>query len=258
MPVNRLKRALAGGQLQIGLWSTLASHIAAEVSAGSGFDWLLLDTEHAPNDVSTVHRQLQAMQGSATSAVVRPAWNDPVIVKRLLDLGVQSLLVPFVQNADEARRAVAATRYPPHGIRGVATTTRANRYGRVKDYLARAHDEICVIVQIETRAALASLESIAGIEGIDGLFIGPSDLAADMGHLGENSHPEVTKAIEDAVVRIVRTGKAAGILASVEADARHWIEAGCRFVAVGNDAGILARQTEALAARFKCAPAAGS
>jgi len=168
---------------------------------------------------------------------------------------VQSLLVPFVQNAEEARRAVAATRYPPLGIRGVATTTRANRYGRVKDYLARAHDEICVIVQIETRAALAGLESIAEIEGIDGLFIGPSDLAADMGHLGHNSHPEVTAAIEDAVVRIVKTGKAAGILSSVEADARHWIEAGCRFVAVGNDAGILARQTEALAARFKSAPA---
>ena len=258
MPVNRLKRALAGGQLQIGLWSTLASHIAAEVSAGSGFDWLLLDIEHAPNDVSTVHRQLQAMQSSPASAVVRPAWNDPVVFKRLLDIGVQSLLVPFVQNAEDARRAVAATRYPPHGIRGVATTTRANRYGRVRDYLARAHDEICVVVQIETRAALAGLESIAEIEGIDGLFIGPSDLAADMGHLGQNSHPEVTAAIEDAVARIVRTGKAAGILASVEADARHWIEAGCRFVAVGNDTGILARQTEALAAKFKCAPAASS
>jgi 4-hydroxy-2-oxoheptanedioate aldolase len=205
--------------------------------------------------VSTVHRQLQAVQSSATSAVVRPAWNDPVVFKRLLDIGVQSLLVPFVQNADDARRAVAATRYPPRGIRGVATTTRANRYGRVKDYLARAHDEICVVVQIETRAALAGLESIAEIEGIDGLFIGPSDLAADMGHLGQNAHPEVTEAIEDAVVRILRTGKAAGILASVEADARHWIEAGCRFVAVGNDTGILARQTEALAARFKSAPA---
>ena len=255
MPVNRLKRALAGGQLQIGLWSTLASHIAAEVSAGSGFDWLLLDIEHAPNDVATVHRQLQAMQSSATSAVVRPAWNDPVMFKRLLDLGVQSLLVPFVQNAEDARRAVAATRYPPHGIRGVATTTRANRYGRVKDYLARAHDEILVIVQIETRAALAALESIAEIDGIDGLFIGPSDLAADMGHLGQNGHPEVRAAIEDAVVRIVRTGKTAGILAAVEADARHWIEAGCQFVAVGNDTGILARQTEALAAKFKCAPA---
>jgi 4-hydroxy-2-oxoheptanedioate aldolase len=256
IPVNRLKRALAGGQLQIGLWSTLASHIAAEVSAGSGFDWLLLDLEHAPNDVSTVHHQLQAIQGSTTSAMVRPAWNDPVVFKRLLDIGVQSLLVPFVQNADEARRAVAATRYPPRGIRGVATTTRANQYGRVKDYLVHAHDEICVIVQVETRAALADLESIAAVDGIDGLFIGPSDLAADMGHLGQNAHPEVRQAIDGAIARIQAMGKVAGILTSVEADARHWIAAGCQLVAVGNDAGILARQTEALAARFKCSKSA--
>jgi len=183
---------------------------------------------------------------------VRPAWNDPVLFKRLLDIGVQSFVVPFVQNADEASRAVAATRYPPHGIRGVATTTRASRYGRVKDYLARASDEICVIVQIETRAALRNIEAIAAVDGVDGLFIGPSDLAADMGHLGDNGHPEVRAAIEDAVDRIRAAGRPAGILAPVEADARHWIDVGCRFVGVGNDAGVLARQTEALAAKFKC------
>jgi 4-hydroxy-2-oxoheptanedioate aldolase len=251
-PVNRLKRALRSGDVQIGLWSCLASPIAAEVVAGSGFDWVLLDTEHAPNDVADIHRQLQAMQGSATSAVVRPAWNDPVLFKRLLDIGVQSFVVPFVQNADEASKAVAATRYPPRGIRGVATTTRASRYGRVKDYLIRASDEICVIVQIETRAALRGIEAIAAVDGVDGLFIGPSDLAADLGHLGDNGHPEVRAAIEDAVGRIRASGKAAGILAPVEADARHWIEVGCRFVGVGNDAGVLARQTEALAAKFKC------
>src|SRR6185369_18067178 len=127
------------------------------IVAGAGFDWIRSDTEHSPNELADVHRQLQAMQGSTTAAVVRPAWNDPVTFKRLLDIGVQNLLVPFVQNPDEARRAVAATRYPPEGIRGVATTTRASRYGRVKDYLGRAHDEICVILQIETRAALAGL-----------------------------------------------------------------------------------------------------
>jgi 4-hydroxy-2-oxoheptanedioate aldolase len=251
-PVNRLKHALRGGDVQIGLWSCLASPVAAEVVAGAGFDWILLDTEHAPNDVADVHRQLQAMQGSATSAVVRPAWNDPVLFKRLLDVGAQSFVVPFVQNADEAARAVAATRYPPRGIRGVATTTRASRYGRVKDYLARASDEICVIVQIETRVALRNIEAIAAVDGVDGLFIGPSDLAADMGHLGDNGHPEVRAAIEDAVGRIRAAGRAAGILAPVEADARHWIDVGCRFVGVGNDAGVLARQTEALAAKFKC------
>src|SRR5262245_22975088 len=251
-PINRLKHALRSGGVQIGLWSCLASPIAAEVVAGSGFDWLLIDTEHAPNDVADVHRQLQAMQGSATSAVVRPAWNDAVLFKRLLDIGVQSFVVPFVQTADEARRAVAATRYPPRGIRGVATTTRASRYGRVKDYLARASDEICVIVQIETRAALGQIEAIASVDGVDGLFIGPSDLAADLGHLGDAGHPAVRAAIDDAVGRIRAAGKAAGILAPIEADARHWIDVGCRFVGVGNDASVLARQTEALAAKFKC------
>ena len=251
IPTNHLKRALREGQTQIGLWSSLCSHIAAEVVAASGFDWLLIDTEHAPNDLEIVHRQLQAMQGSPSSPVVRPAWNDAVIFKRLLDSGAQSFLVPYVQNADEARRAVAATRYPPDGIRGVASTTRANRYGRIKDYFAKANAEICVVVQIETPAALAEIEAIAAVDGVDGLFIGPSDLAATMGHLGNNAHPDVRAAIGGAIGRIIRTGKAAGILAPVEADAAHWLEAGCRFVAVGSDAGVLAKQTEILAARFK-------
>src|SRR4051812_1510645 len=252
MPVNRLKRALREGRPQIGLWSTLTSPVATEVVAGSGFDWVLLDTEHAPNDVPSVHRQLQAMQGSAASAVVRPYWNDPVLFKRLLDIGVQSLLVPFVQSGEEARLAVAATRYPPDGIRGVATTIRANHYGRAKDYLQRAQDEICVMVQVETPQAIANLEAIAAVDGVDGLFIGPSDLAASMGHLGDNGHADVRTEIERAIRRIRSTGKCAGILAPIEDDARHWLELGCLFVGVGNDTGILARQTEALAAKFKC------
>ena len=256
MPVNRLKRALLDGHPQIGLWSTLTSPVAVEVVAGSGFDWVLLDTEHAPNDVTTVHRQLQAMQDSATSAVVRPYWNDAVLFKRLLDIGVQSLLVPFVQTAEEARKAVAATRYPPDGIRGVATTIRANHYGRAKDYLRRASEEICVMVQIETQEALAAVEAIAAVDGVDGLFIGPNDLAASMGHLGDSGHPEVRDEIDRAIRRIRATGKCAGILAPIEADARHWLKLGCLFVGVGNDTGILARQTEALAAKFKCAASA--
>jgi 4-hydroxy-2-oxoheptanedioate aldolase len=255
MPVNRLKRALRDGEVQIGLWGSLSSPIAAEIVAGAGFDWLLLDTEHSPNELADVHRQLQAMQASPTAAVVRPAWNDPVLFKRLLDIGVQSLLVPFVQTADEARRAVAATRYPPHGSRGVATTTRASGYGRVKDYLNHAHEEICIIVQIETRAALANLEAIATVDGVDAVFVGPNDLAADMGHLGDSAHPEVRAAIDGAIGRIRATGKAAGILAPVEAEARRLIDLGCRFVGVGSDAGVLARQADALAARFKCTPA---
>ena len=167
IPRNELKRALREGRPQIGLWSSLSSHITVEVIAGSGFDWLLLDTEHSPNELTMVHSQLQAMTGGSASAVVRPAWNDPVLFKRLLDVGVQTLLVPFVQTADEARRAVAATRYPPAGIRGVATTTRANRYGRVKDYMRNAGSEICVLIQVETRDALARIEEIASVEGIE-------------------------------------------------------------------------------------------
>ena len=255
-PINPLKRALLDGRPQIGLWSTLTSPIAAEVVAGSGFDWVLLDTEHAPNDVTSVHRQLQAMQGSATCAVVRPYWNDAVLFKRLLDIGVQSLLVPFVQNAEDARRAVAATRYPPAGIRGVATTIRANGYGRAKDYLQRANEEICVIVQVETPQALASVGAIAAVSGVDGVFVGPSDLAASMGHLGDSAHADVRREIGRAIARIRDAGKCAGILAPIEADARHWLEQGCLFVGVGNDTGILARQTEALAAKFKCAKSA--
>jgi len=255
LTVNALKAALRAGQPQIGLWSTLASPVAAEIVAGAGFDWMLLDTEHAPNDVTDIHRLLQATQGHATSVVVRPSWNDAVLFKRLLDIGVRSFVVPFVQSAAEAGRAVAATRYPPAGIRGVATTTRANQYGRVKDYLQRANDEICVIVQIETREALNRIDAIAAVEGVDGVFIGPSDLAADLGHLGNNAHPDVRSAIDEAIGRIRAAGKAPGILAGVEADARHWLALGCLFVGVGNDAGVLARQTEALAAKFKSAPA---
>jgi 4-hydroxy-2-oxoheptanedioate aldolase len=251
IPLNRLKRALRAGQTQIGLWSSLSNHITVEVLAGSGFDWLLLDTEHSPNELTMVHSQLQAMEGGTASAVVRPVWNDQVVLKRLLDIGVQSFLVPFVQNADEARRAVASTRYPPDGVRGIAVTMRANNYGRVKDYVRRVHDELCVIVQIETREAVANIEAIAAVDGVDGLFIGPSDLAGDLGHLGDNRHPDVRAAIEQAVMRIQAAGKVAGILAPVETDAHHWIEKGCRFVAVGSDVGLLARQSEALADRFK-------
>jgi 4-hydroxy-2-oxoheptanedioate aldolase len=248
---NPLKRALREGRPQIGLWSSLASHITAEVLGGAGFDFLVLDTEHAPNELPMVQSQLQALTGGTAVPVVRPAWNDPVLFKRLLDIGAQTFIVPMIQSAEEARRAVAATRYPPEGIRGVSVATRANRYGRVKDYLKYANEEICLHVQLETRSALRKLDDIAATEGVDGLFIGPSDLAADLGHLGNYGHPEVRKAIEDAIPRIRKAGKAAGILAPVEADARHWLELGATFVAVGSDVGLLARQSEALAAKFK-------
>lgn len=251
MPINRLKHALLAGRPQIGLWVSLANHLAVEVVAGSGFDWLMLDTEHAPNELGMVHTQLAAADRCGTSCVVRPAWNDTVEIKRLLDLGAQTLLIPMVQNADEARRAVAATRYPPQGVRGLGTSTRANDDGRVKDYLQRVHDELCVIVQLETREALANLESIAAVEGVDGLFIGPSDLSADIGLLGQNAHPQVRELVEDAIGRILAAGKVAGILTPHEDLARRSLELGACFVAVGSDSGLLARHSEALAARFK-------
>ena len=250
IPENKFKRALRAGRPQIGLWSSLCSEMAAEVVGGSGFDWILIDTEHAPNELPMVIGQLRAVAGGAAAAVVRPAWNDPVLMKRLLDAGVQNLLVPYVQTQAEARAAVAGTRYPPQGIRGVAVTHRANRFGRVTDYFQKAADEICLLVQIETALALKNIEAIAAVEGIDGLFIGPSDLAAALGHLGNPGHADVRAAIADALQRIRKTGKAPGILAPIEADARHWLELGCLVLAVGSDISILARNSEQLAAKF--------
>src|SRR5436190_3379452 len=216
LPTNQFKQAIQEGHPQIGLWCSLCSNVVAEVIGGAGFDWILIDTEHAPNELPMVYSQLQALVGSTSAPVVRPAWNDMVLMKRLLDVGVQNFLVPYVQTPEEARAAVAATRYPPQGIRGVAVTHRANQYGRVKDYFQRANEEICVLVQIETRLALENLEAIAAVEGVDGLFIGPSDLAAALGHLGDNGHPEVRAAIEDAFTRIRRANKVSGILAPLE------------------------------------------
>jgi len=251
LPSNPFKQAVREGRPQIGLWSSLCSNVAAEVIAGAGFDWILVDTEHAPNELPMVFSQLQALVAGSAAAVVRPAWNDMVLMKRLLDIGVQNLLVPYVQTPDEARAAVAATRYPPQGVRGVAVNHRGNRFGRVKDYYKRIGEEICVLVQIETRLALQNIEAIAAVEGIDGLFIGPSDLAAAFGHVGESGHPEVRAAIDDGLRRIAKAGKAPGILAPIEADARHWLSLGCVVLAVGSDVGLLARQSEELAAKFK-------
>lgn len=253
LPVNTFKRAIRAGQPQIGLWCSLFNNVAVEIVAGSGFDWLLLDTEHVPNEPFMVLSQLQAAEGGTATPIVRVPWNDAVMIKRYLDMGVQAFLVPFVQNAEEARRAVAATRFPQFGggVRGFASGSRANRYGRVPNYHQRAHEEMCMLVQVETRAALQEIEAIAAVEGIDGVFIGPGDLSSDMGYLGNPSHPEVLETIAGAIRRIVATGKAAGILAPVEAEARRWLELGATFVAVGSDVGLLARGSEALAVKYK-------
>lgn len=251
LPPNRFKAALREGQRQIGLWSGLCSNIAAEIIAGAGFDWIVVDTEHAPNEVPGLLMQLQAMAKGTAEPVVRCAWNDAVLIKRILDVGARSLLVPFVQNAEEARRAVAATRYPPRGIRGVSVAPRANQYGRVANYHRDAHENTCVLVQVETRAALGEIERIAAVEGVDGIFIGPSDLAADFGHLGNPRHAEVQAAIADGCARIRAAGRAAGILTGDPEEAGRYLESGFTFVAVGSDVGILARGAERLAAQCK-------
>jgi len=251
LPQNVFKQALVAGRQQIGLWVSLASPYSAEIVAGAGFDWIVIDTEHSPNEVDTTLAQLQVVAAYPVAPVVRPAWNDKVLIKRHLDIGAQTLLIPYVQTADEAAAAAAAIRYPLRGVRGVAGVTRASRFGRVSDYTRRAEQELCLIVQVENRAGLDNLEAIAKVDGVDGVFVGPADLAAGLGHLGEQSHPEVQSAIRDAIARIRACGKSAGILATDEASARRYIEWGTTFTAVGVDAMILARETEKLAKTFK-------
>lgn len=251
LPRNSFKHAIAKGELQIGLWSTLGSAIGAELLGDTGFDWILLDTEHTPNELPDLVAQMQAMARSATAPVVRPAWNDTVLIKRILDIGAQSLLLPYVQNADEARQAVAATRYPPKGVRGVTGSGRASRYGRVSDYLKKADSEMCVLTQVETVPALDEIEAIAAVDGVDGVFIGPADLAASMGLVGEPGHPDVQSAIKDAVGRLRKAGKPAGILTPSQQEAKRYIDWGFTFVAIGIDLLLLRQGADALLGEFR-------
>ncbi|MEF2279156.1 4-hydroxy-2-oxoheptanedioate aldolase [Deinococcus sp. YIM 134068] len=248
---NGFLRALRARELQVGLWSALADPYCAEVCAGAGFDWLLIDGEHAPNDVRSTLSQLQALAAYPVAPIVRPPVGETWLIKQYLDLGVQTLLIPMVESAEQARALVAATRYPPRGIRGVGSAlARASRWNRVPDYLHRADDEMCLLVQVETRRGLENLGEITAVEGVEGVFIGPADLSASLGHLGQPDHPEVRAAIEAAIAQIVASGRAAGILSSDEAQAREYIALGCTFVAVGVDVTLLARATGDLAARF--------
>ncbi|MGQ0677903.1 MAG: HpcH/HpaI aldolase family protein [Rhodospirillales bacterium] len=251
LPQNRLKRALAAGQKQIGFWLTLASPNATEIAATAGFDWLLIDMEHSPNDFADIIHHLRAAEGGTAEPVVRIPWNEPVLVKRLLDIGVRSLMFPYVQTVDEAKRAVASTRYPPQGIRGIAGTTRATAYGRVKDYAGIAADEICVVVQAETTKALDAATDIAKVDGVDCIFIGPNDLSAGMGHIGNSAAPEVQRTIARGLANIKAGGKAPGILEFKEDAAKKYLAAGFQMIAVGGDGGMLARGTEAMAQSYK-------
>lgn len=247
---NKFKRALAQEQHQLGLWVSLCHAYSAEIVAGAGFDWLLLDTEHSPNDVPDVLAQLQAVAPYPVSPVVRPSWNDALQQKRFLDIGTQTLLIPYVQNAEEAARAVAGMRYPPRGNRGVGGTMRASDFGRNKQYMHECEKQLCLLVQVETQEALDNLEAIARVDGVDGIFIGPADLSASMGHLGNPGHHEVQRAIEDAIRQVRALGKAPGILTLDTQLARHYMDCGSLFTAVGMDVAMLAKAADGLARQF--------
>jgi 4-hydroxy-2-oxoheptanedioate aldolase len=250
---NTFKAALkAGERAQIGLWLGLTDPVCAEISAGAGFDWLLIDGEHAPNDVRSILTLLQAVAPYPTHPIVRPVSGDVQLIKQLLDIGAQTLLVPMVESAEQARQLVAAMRYPPHGIRGVgATLARASQWSRVGNYVHHANDQMCLLVQVETRAGLENLDSIAAVEGVDGVFIGPSDLSAALGHLGQSTHTDVQREIEGAIRRIRSAGRAAGILTTDETLARRYLSLGCTFVAVGLDGNLLMRGAQDLARKFQ-------
>lgn len=258
MPENPFKAALRRGRPQIGIWSMLNSADAVEGLAHAGYDWILLDGEHSPMTLADAMAQLRALQGSATAPIVRLEWNDPVLLKRFLDAGAATIMLPYVQSADEARAAVRAMRYPPGGARGVAIMHRASRYGRIRDYVARANDGLYLIVQIETREAVARLEEIAAVDGVDAVFLGPGDLAASMGMAGRPDHPEVTAVIDEALARGRRTGKSVGVLAPNATLAERHIRAGFDFVSVANDFAILIQGADATASRFREIAAAAS
>lgn len=254
-PLNTFKQALAEKRAQIGLWLGLADHYTTEICAGAGFDWLLLDGEHSPNDLRSLLQQAQAIAAyPGSQAIARvPVGHGhagTALIKQYLDLGIQTLLVPMVDTPEQAQGLVRATRYPPDGIRGMGGA-RASRWGRLPNYAKEANAQVCLLVQAETREALDHLDAIAAIEGIDGIFIGPADLSASLGHVGNPGHAQVQAAIEDAIVRIVKAGKAAGILTTDETLARRYLALGATFVAVGLDNNLLAKATSALAAKFK-------
>jgi 4-hydroxy-2-oxoheptanedioate aldolase len=252
MPINRFKQRLNSGDAQIGLWLGLADAYCAELAANAGFDWLLIDGEHAPNDLRGMLGQLQAVAPYASEAVIRPVIGDTALIKQVLDIGAQTLLVPMVESAAQARELVRAMRYPPQGIRGVGSAlARASRWNSIDGYLDQADAQMCLLVQIESLQGLANLDAIAAVEGVDGVFIGPADLSASMGHRGNPGHPDVQAAIEDAIARIRQAGKAAGILSADEKLARRYIELGAGFVAVGVDTTVLMRGLQGLLGKFK-------
>lgn len=256
-PKNSFKAALKAGETQLGLWVALTSPYTAEICGGAGYDWLLVDAEHAPNDIQTLVAQLQALAKYPVHPIIRPPIGEAWIIKQILDIGAQTILVPMIETKEQAEAMVRAVRYPPHGIRGVgAALARASNFNRIPDYLQTANDEICLLLQIESRAGLANLDAIASVEGVDGVFVGPADLAADLGFLGKPGAPEVQAAVEDALTRIQGHGKAAGILTADQALAKRYVELGASFVGIGSDVGLFVKATSRLISEFRAGAAA--
>jgi len=249
---NTFKQAMKEGRPQIGLWLSLADAYAAEAMATIGFDWLLVDGEHAPNDLRSVLGTLQAVAPYKSHPVVRPPIGDVALIKQYCEIGAQTLLIPMVDTAEQAARMVAATRYPPQGIRGVGSTAaRSSRWSSVPKYLQGANDEMCVLVQVESALGLSNLAEIAAVDGVDGVFFGPADLSASMGHLGNATHPDVVAAMTQGMATIKAAGKAPGILMTDNKSSHHYLEHGALFVAVGVDAMLLVQAAKGLVAEFK-------
>lgn len=251
LPANPFTQAIASGQKQIGLWISLSSNFSAEIVASSGYDWVLVDMEHSPNDLFSVLGQLQAFASGSSTAIVRPDWNDPVLVKRLLDIGAQGLLFPMIQTVEEAEKAVASTRYPPRGMRGVSGSTRANKFGRVTDYMTRVEDETSVLLQLETLDAIGRAEEIAAVDGVSGIFFGPADIAADMGKVGKPTDPAVWDVIRPAAQKLIARGMPVGTLVQDPDFACELFNEGFTFVACGTDTVLLTRGADSLLAKVR-------
>lgn len=251
-PRNLFKQAIANGELQLGCWLALADPYVAEISAGAGFDWVLVDGEHAPNDLRSIAAHLQVIAGQPSHAVVRPPMSEPWLIKQLLDVGAQSLILPMVESGEQAQAIVDAVAYPPHGIRGVGSAlARASDFAAIPDYLTTARDEICVLAQVENRKGMAALDDILAVEGLDGVFIGPSDLAADMGLIGQAGHADVTAAVLDAIRRCVAAGKVAGLLTLDTELQKAARDLGASCIATDIDVTIFARNMRAAAAKAR-------
>jgi 4-hydroxy-2-oxoheptanedioate aldolase len=255
---NSFLEALKQNQAQFGIWVSFPSSATVEALSHSTYDWMLIDAEHAPISLDTLHAQLQAASSGAIEVVVRPPECQQTLVKRLLDLGVQNFMFPMIDTPEQALAAVSYTRYPPHGVRGIAGATRASKYGRIDQYLQTAHTQVAVVVQLESQRAIRNAKAIASVDGINACFIGPNDLAASMGYPGDLKHPAVLQAVDDAIAAVQQTGKCVGILCSSHEDAAHFYEKGVRMIACGSDARLLTRAADAMGSKLKTIPTLNS